>query len=551
MRVLTTSVLVTLCGCSIVSSFDDYMVVEDAGTVADAGPGRDVPQPDAIGTDDVLVTDVPGFDGGFDGGPPIDGGFDAGCREGAPNVCGTGCVDLQTDPSNCGSCGRECPATNVCIAGDCTGPEFETALPNATFRQHAFVRDVTVDSSGRIYATGFTDSDGDNTAGLSSRMFVAQFNGSTGTLNWLFFGDTSSLPDFGVEVEVVQDRLYVTGVTAGRMRVGLEGDGSGSFLDDTAADQLSIYVLHLDIADGGSLAASSAYDVGQVSQFNPVGGPRLAASETHVAIAFNCRTVAGDGLTAAVAGGADEDVFVVGFDPVTLDAQWSHQFDDQRTDALGLDSGFMGASSLLLDGDRLLVGIEQEAFTAIYNETRLTGPTSAVALLSAVPMATQRELGVEEIGNNITVPTSIALDAGALFVGGTQSAGTAIWRRMLAGGSAPTVTPVTESAGTSLRAMTVGGGLVNVALRVQRDTTFTLNDGSSLVHVVADDRTSGDAVLVRLVDGGIESVEAIAEGPFEDLVGGMVRVDDVVDVLGVNIQDMRDDGNMSLVRSLP
>src|SRR5882762_2664453 len=33
--------------------------------------------------------------------------------------CG-GCVDLQTDPNNCGACGHVCAAGDVCIAGTCT-----------------------------------------------------------------------------------------------------------------------------------------------------------------------------------------------------------------------------------------------------------------------------------------------------------------------------------------------------------------------------------------------------------------------------------------------
>jgi hypothetical protein len=41
-------------------------------------------------------------------------------------ACGDGCVDLQTDPQNCGACGNKC--TGLCSAGKCTagcapGPE--------------------------------------------------------------------------------------------------------------------------------------------------------------------------------------------------------------------------------------------------------------------------------------------------------------------------------------------------------------------------------------------------------------------------------------------
>jgi hypothetical protein len=35
-------------------------------------------------------------------------------------VCGAACVDLTTDPNNCGACGTTCGATLMCIAGSCT-----------------------------------------------------------------------------------------------------------------------------------------------------------------------------------------------------------------------------------------------------------------------------------------------------------------------------------------------------------------------------------------------------------------------------------------------
>ena len=35
-------------------------------------------------------------------------------------LCGESCVDLQTDPRNCGLCGSSCPATKVCRGGACS-----------------------------------------------------------------------------------------------------------------------------------------------------------------------------------------------------------------------------------------------------------------------------------------------------------------------------------------------------------------------------------------------------------------------------------------------
>ena len=44
-----------------------------------------------------------------------DGG---GCK--SDNVaCGGGCVNLQTDPSNCGTCGHKCGTNDTCVSGKC------------------------------------------------------------------------------------------------------------------------------------------------------------------------------------------------------------------------------------------------------------------------------------------------------------------------------------------------------------------------------------------------------------------------------------------------
>lgn len=52
-----------------------------------------------------------------------DGGF---CRNGECTLCtseetqcGTACVDLATDPANCGTCGRACPS-GECLNGSCS-----------------------------------------------------------------------------------------------------------------------------------------------------------------------------------------------------------------------------------------------------------------------------------------------------------------------------------------------------------------------------------------------------------------------------------------------
>lgn len=38
------------------------------------------------------------------------------------NACSNICVDLSSDPSNCGTCGKVCPAPGICIGGNCVVP---------------------------------------------------------------------------------------------------------------------------------------------------------------------------------------------------------------------------------------------------------------------------------------------------------------------------------------------------------------------------------------------------------------------------------------------
>lgn len=553
MRILTTGILVTLCGCSVISSFDDYTVVEDAG-MADVDISRDVPGADTS------IDVGPLFDGGpdtsaIDAGPPFDGGplFDAGpmCAVATPDRCGETCVDLQTNTENCGVCGEMCSMNNTCIDGDCILDDFQTELEGDSFRRFAYVRDVAVGPMGRIYATGFTDSDGDSSPSDSSRMFVAQFNQTSGVLNWMFSGDAPSRRDYGMDVEVVGSNVYVAGVSLGRMRAGTGDVVPGPALPGMVDGQLQAYVLRIDASAGGTLEASSVYDLGLADAFRRVGGPSLAADADQVVISFDCRDVDGDMLSASVpdTGFDREDLFVVGFDATTLAAEWSYQFDDQQPSGLMFDSGVVGSSSLLIDGDRVFVGIEQEAFTVDYGGTRITGPTAVVAALSTMPGAPERVLDANEVSGGIIAPTSMAFDDDVLYVGGTRTSGTAVWRRPTVG--VPSVTEISATSGSTLRAITVVDGALSVALRIENDTTFEVA-GESVTHVVADTGTrAGDALLLRLSAGTINSLEVVAEGPDDDVIGGMVRVDNGADVLGINIQSERGIGNMSIVRSLP
>jgi streptogramin lyase len=53
-----------------------------------------------------------------DGGSPVVGGGPP-CAAGASTICGTVCVNLQTESRHCGTCGRACAANELCQAGAC------------------------------------------------------------------------------------------------------------------------------------------------------------------------------------------------------------------------------------------------------------------------------------------------------------------------------------------------------------------------------------------------------------------------------------------------
>jgi hypothetical protein len=58
---------------------------------------------------------------------------------GGENLCGNRCVDLATDPRNCGACGVHCSEGTTCQAGVCIGP-------NACEGSEALFCIVTTDS---------------------------------------------------------------------------------------------------------------------------------------------------------------------------------------------------------------------------------------------------------------------------------------------------------------------------------------------------------------------------------------------------------------------
>jgi hypothetical protein len=87
---------------------DSGAVAIDAGTSYDAAS---LPAPDA-GTPDAGEVDAGG--GAQDAGA---GDADTTCC--SHTLCGAACVDLSTDPNNCGSCGNACATAESCASGSC------------------------------------------------------------------------------------------------------------------------------------------------------------------------------------------------------------------------------------------------------------------------------------------------------------------------------------------------------------------------------------------------------------------------------------------------
>ena len=63
--------------------------------------------------------------------PCLGGVCEPPCSDGGGTLCGAFCVQLETDPNNCGSCDNACDATQTCVDGVCEempGGESDTMM---------------------------------------------------------------------------------------------------------------------------------------------------------------------------------------------------------------------------------------------------------------------------------------------------------------------------------------------------------------------------------------------------------------------------------------
>jgi hypothetical protein len=106
-----------------------------------------------------------GFATGNQSGKPAAGGFIGGTGGKVSNPCGPpytfcggACVDLSSDPMNCGACFSACPPQGIpgtpngeCVAGSCQSPNSNSCAPNETYCTN-FAR--CLDLQSNLFACG-------------------------------------------------------------------------------------------------------------------------------------------------------------------------------------------------------------------------------------------------------------------------------------------------------------------------------------------------------------------------------------------------------------
>ena len=85
---------------------------------------------------------------------------DAGSCDPSLMTCGSRCVDVMSDPGNCGACNKTCGGSQVCVAGQCQGlpcPAGEKACPNDAGAQicvHTSTDNANCGKCGQVCAKG-------------------------------------------------------------------------------------------------------------------------------------------------------------------------------------------------------------------------------------------------------------------------------------------------------------------------------------------------------------------------------------------------------------
>jgi hypothetical protein len=75
------------------------------------------------------------------------------CGAATPDVCGTACTNLQSDPRHCGACGTACDSYQTCQAGRCTPRYVKTDLLSAP-NSGTTAAGALIGPDGSIYVSG-------------------------------------------------------------------------------------------------------------------------------------------------------------------------------------------------------------------------------------------------------------------------------------------------------------------------------------------------------------------------------------------------------------